>query len=188
MLFRSINPLRCNTIIAKIDSRHVAAAIKYATQKWAALNPDAPFSYGFLNAIFQGDYEQDEREQLMSGIFTAVAIFISCLGLLGLITYSVAQKAREIGIRKVIGASVANIVTLFVKQYLKLIVIANIIAWPLAWFLMNTWLRDFPYRIQISWWMFLVSLSAGLITGFATIAFKTIKAAVVNPVNSLRTD
>ena len=183
-----INPLRCTTIVAKIDGRHVAAAISYASQKWKTLNPDTPFSYGFLNAIFQGDYEQDKRGQLMSGIFTGVAIFISCLGLLGLITYSVAQKAREIGIRKVIGASVTNIVSLFAKQYLKLIIVANIIAWPLAWFLMNTWLRDFPYRIQISWWMFAVSLSVGLITGLATIAFKTIKAAIVNPVNSLRAD
>jgi putative ABC transport system permease protein len=182
------NPARCNTIIAKINGRQMAAAIKFATEKWKILNPDTPFSYGFLNDIFQGDYIQDQREQQMIGIFTTVAIFISCLGLLGLITYTVTQKAKEIGVRKVIGASVTSIVVLFSKQYLKLMVIANIIALPLAWYFMNRWLRDFPYRIQISWWMFALSLSAGVIIGFLTIAFKTIKAAMANPVNSLRAE
>lgn len=124
----------------------------------------------------------------MSSIFTTIAIFVSCLGLLGLVTYSVTQKAREIGIRKVVGASVSNIVMLFSKQYLKLILIANVIAWPLAWYLMNKWLQDFPYRTKISWWMFAVSLSAGIVIAFAAIAFKTLKAAMRNPVESLRAE
>lgn len=182
------NPARCNTIIAKTDGRHAQAAVEFAAAKWKKLNPDTPFTYGFLNDIFQSAYIQDQREQQMMGIFTTVAIFISCLGLLGLITYSVAQKAREIGIRKVIGATIGNIVVLFAKQYLKLIIIANLIAWPLAWYFMNNWLLDFPYRIQISWWMFGIALSAGVITGFSTIAFKTIKAAIANPVKSLRAE
>jgi putative ABC transport system permease protein len=183
-----VNPLRYNNVIAKVDSRHIAVAVKYATDEWKKLNPNTPFSYGFLNEMFQGDYIQDQRAQQMIGIFTGVAIFISCLGLLGLITYTVAQKAREIGIRKVIGANVGNIVLLFTKQYLKLILIANIIGWPLAWYFMDSWLRDFPYRADISWWMFAVSLSAGVIIAFATIAFKTIKAAMTNPVESLRAE
>ncbi|BAU52045.1 ABC transporter permease [Mucilaginibacter gotjawali] len=183
-----VNPLRCSTIIAKIDGRHAATAIQFAAAKWKALNPDTPFSYGFLDQIFQSDYDQDKRTQQMSSIFTFIAIFVSCLGLLGLVTYSVHQKAREIGIRKVVGASVSNIVMLFSNQYLKLILIANIIAWPLAWYLMNKWLQDFSYRTQISWWMFAISLSAGIIIAFATIAFKTIKAAMVNPVESLRAE
>jgi putative ABC transport system permease protein len=184
----AINPLRCTTIVAKIDIRHMAAAIQYASNQWKKLNPDTPFSYGFLNEIFQADYIKDQREQQMIGIFTALAIFISCLGLLGLITYTVTQKAREIGIRKVIGASVANIVMLFYKQYFKMVFIANIIALPLAWYFMNNWLRDFPYRVNISWWMFAVSLSAGIIIAFFTIAFKTIRAATVNPIKSLRAE
>jgi putative ABC transport system permease protein len=182
------NPLWFTTIIAKINGRNSTAAIKYATQKWKNLNPDAPFPYRFLNNDFTYDYVQDQHEQQMSSIFTAIAIFVSCLGLLGLVTYSVTQKAREIGIRKVVGASVSNIVLLFTKQYLKLILIANLIAWPLAWYLMNTWLQGFPYRVQISWWMFAVSLSAGIIIAFSTIAFKTIKAVMANPVNSLRAE
>jgi putative ABC transport system permease protein len=183
-----VNPMRCTTIIAKIDGRHIPAAIQYASEEWKRLNPDTPFSYGFLNDIFQADYIQDQRAQKMIGIFTGMAIFISCLGLLGLITYTVAQKAREIGIRKVIGASVTNIVMLFYKQYFRLVLIANIIALPLAWYYMNNWLHDFPYRIGISWWVFALSLSAGVIIAFCTIAFKTIKAAGVNPVNSLRAE
>ncbi len=109
----AVNPSRCTTIVAKIDGRHIAAAVQYASDRWKKLNPDTPFSYGFLNDMFQADYLQDQRTQQMSGIFTFIAIFVSCLGLLGLVTYSVNQKAREIGIRKVVGASVASIVMLF---------------------------------------------------------------------------
>lgn len=183
-----VNPLRCNTIVAKINGRNAAAAVQYASGQWKKLNPDTPFSYGFLNEMFQADYTRDQREQQMIGIFTAFAIFISCLGLLGLITYTVTQKAREIGIRKVIGASVTSIVMLFYKQYFKLVLIANIIALPLGWYMMNNWLRDFPYRVTISWWVFAVSLSAGIIIAFCTIALKTIRAAGANPVDSLRAE
>jgi putative ABC transport system permease protein len=182
------NPLRCTTIVAKIDGRHASAAVQYASDEWKKLNPDTPFSYGFLNDIFQSDYLQDQRQQQMIGIFTALAIFISCLGLLGLITYTVTQKAREISIRKVIGASVSGIVLLFYKQYFKLVILANMIALPLAWYFMNSWLRDFPYRINISWWVFALSLSAGVTIAFFTIAFKTVRAANANPVDSLRSE
>ncbi len=184
----AVNPIRCTTIVAKVDARHIPAAVQYASDQWKKLNPDTPFSYGFLNDIFQGDYIQDQREQQMIGIFTALAIFISCLGLLGLITYTVTQKAREIGIRKVIGASVPSIVMLFYKQYFKLVIIANIIALPLGWYFMNSWLHDFPYRVSISWWVFALSLSAGAIIAFFTIAFKTVRAANANPVDSLRAE
>ena len=182
------NPRRFGTIVAKVNGRQMAGAVKFAQKSWKELNPDTPFSYGFLNDIFQGDYLQNEHEQQISGIFTAVAIFVSCLGLLGLITFTVNQKAREIGIRKVVGASTGNIVSLFSKQYLKLIIWANVIAWPLGWYLMNRWIRQFPYRVEISWWMFAVSLSTGILIAFATIAFKTIKAAMANPVESLRVE
>jgi putative ABC transport system permease protein len=184
----TINPMRCNTIVAKVDSKHIASAVQYASDQWKTMNMDAPFSYGFLNDIFQADYIQDQREQQMMSAFTAIAIFISCLGLLGLITYTLGQKAREIGIRKVVGASVADIVLLFSRQYVTLIVIANLIAWPLAWYVMNKWLQDFPYRIELSWWMFAISLATGLIMALITLSFKTIRAAMVNPIVSLRAE
>ena len=182
------NPKRFGSIIAKVNGRQMTGAVRYAQQQWRALNPNTPIAYGFLNDVFNNDYVQNERQQQMSGIFTGIAIFVSCLGLLGLITFTVTQKAREIGIRKVVGASVVDIVALFSKQYLKLIVLANLIAWPLAWYGANTWLRQFPYRVEVSWWMFAASLSAGIIIAFATIAFKTIKAAMANPVESLRVE
>jgi putative ABC transport system permease protein len=166
----------------------MAGALQFAGQKWSALNPGTPFTWAFLDYLFSLDYAQDTRIERMSGIFTIIAIFISCLGLLGLVTYSVAQRAREIGIRKVIGASVAGIVLLFTKQYLKLIVIANIIAWPLGWYFMDKWLQGFSYRIEISWWMFAFSLAAGVVVALGTITFKTVKAAVANPVESLRNE
>ncbi len=183
-----MNPARFSTVIAKVNGRQIPGALQFAGQKWKALNPGSPFNSAFLDYLFSLDYVQDARTQQMSGIFTFIAIFISCLGLLGLVTYSVAQRAREIGIRKVIGASVSGIVLLFTKQYLKLIVIANIIAWPLGWYFMDKWLQGFSYRIEISWWMFGFSLAAGVVVALGTITFKTVKAAMANPVESLRSE
>lgn len=183
-----MNPARFSTVVAKVNGREMSGAISYARQQWKTLNPGTPFTYTFLNDQFGNDYVQDERAQQMAGIFTFVAIFISCLGLLGLVTYSVAQKAREIGVRKVIGASTGGIVTLFAKQYIRLVIIANIIALPAGWYFMNKWLQGFSYRIDIHWWMFGVSLATGILVAFATIIFKTLKAAMANPVESLRAE
>jgi putative ABC transport system permease protein len=184
----AVNPLRCNTIVAKIAGRDVARAIQFATVSWKKLNPNSPLTYGFLNDIFQADYLQDQRAQQMSAIFTGVAIFVSCLGLLGLITYSVTQRVKEIGIRKAVGASIGNILMLFSRQYLRLVIIANVMAWPLAWYIMNNWLRGFPYHVQINWWMFAIALSSGIIIAFSTIALKILKAAMANPVDSLKVE
>jgi len=183
-----VNPDRFTTIIAKIKGTNAAPAIQFAAEKWQTMNAETPFVNWFLDDIFNWDYAQDEHEQAMLSSFTFIAIFISSLGLLGLITYSLGQRAKEIGIRKVIGASVANIVLLFYKQYFKLVLIANCIALPLAWYYMNNWLSSFPYRVNISWWIFALALSAGVITAFCTIAFKTIKAAIANPVISLKAE
>jgi putative ABC transport system permease protein len=182
------NPDRFTTVIAKIKGNNAAASIQFISQKWKEIYPDAPFRYEFLNNVFNYDYDQDAHQQQMMGAFAFIAILISCLGVLGLITYTLSQKAMEIGIRKVIGASVTNIVMLFYKQYFKLVLIANVIALPLAWYYMSKWLNGFAYRIGISWWMFAVSLSAGVIIAFCTIAFKTIRAASVNPVKSLKAE
>ena len=182
------NPDRFTTVIAKVKINDMPAAIKFATGAWKATNPDAPFSYWFLNDIFSWDYLNDINEQHMISAFATIAILISCLGLLGLITYTVSQKAKEIGIRKVIGASVNNIIFLFYKQYFRLVIIANLIALPLAWYYMDKWLQTFPYRVNISWWMFGISLSIGVVIAFFTIAFKTIIAARANPVESLRSE
>jgi len=161
----------------------------YDQQIWKTLNPDTPFSYDFLNDSFKWDYIQDQREQQMMATCAVIAILISALGLLGLITYSLNRRAREIGIRKVIGASVSNIVMLFYKQYFKLVLISNAIALPLSWFYMSRyWLTGFFYRTEIGWLTFVVSLSVGVVIAFFTIAIKTIGAALANPVISLRSE
>ena len=119
---------------------------------------------------------------------TALAVFISCLGLLGLVIYTTTQRTKEIGVRKVLGASVAQIVTMISKDFLLLIVVAFVIAAPLAWFGMNKWLENFAYRTSISWWIFLLGAGVMIIIALFTLGFQTIKAAMANPVKSLRTE
>ncbi|HEY4195586.1 MAG TPA: ABC transporter permease [Mucilaginibacter sp.] len=182
------NPLRFSTVIAKLRAPDARAGIQFATQLWRKTDPDSPFTYSFLDNVFRNDYVIDQHERKLISTFASIAILISCMGLLGLITYSLSQKVREIAVRKVIGASVNNIVVLFYSQYLKIIVIANIIALPLAWYFMNSWLADFPYHISISWWMFLTPVLMGALVAFFTIIFKTIKAANANPVDGLRAE
>lgn len=181
-----VNPRRFTTIIAKVRGKDLDAAIRYASAKWRAINAGTPFYCDQLSNIFRYDYASDRRQQHMMSAFTFIAILISCLGVLGLITYSVGQKAREIGIRKVIGASVADIVLLFARQYLRLIVVANLIAAPVGWYAMQRWLRVFAYHVTVQWWMFAIALGMGCVVTFVTLSFKTIRAALANPVEALR--
>ena len=124
----------------------------------------------------------------MFAIFAGFAIFIACLGLLGLSLFATAQRTKEIGVRKVLGASVINIVALLSKDFIKLVVIAFVIASPVAWFIMHNWLRDFAYRIEISWWIFLGAGLLAVLIALGTISFQAVKAAIANPVKSLRTE
>jgi putative ABC transport system permease protein len=186
MALMPVNPRRFATIIAKVRGRDMEGAYRYAMEKWRTINGDTPFLCDLLSNVFRYDYATDRRQQQMMSAFTIIAILISCLGVLGLITYTVGQKAREIGIRKVIGASVADIVFLFARQYLRLILVANLIAAPIGWYLMQQWLRPLAYHIDISWWMFAVALGMGCMVTFATLSVKTIRAALANPVDALR--
>jgi putative ABC transport system permease protein len=183
-----VNPRRFGVLIAKVRGRDMAAADQVAQNKWRALNGDSPYTRDLLSNTFRYDYIRDRREQQMMGSFTVIAILISCLGLLGLITYSVGQKAKEIGIRKVIGAGVGDIVYLFARQYLWLVLIANLIAAPLAWYFMNRWLQAFPYRIGMSWWIFAAAFGAGCAVTLLTLSVKTIRAAMANPIAALRSE
>jgi putative ABC transport system permease protein len=183
-----VNPRRFGVLIAKVRGRDMAAADQVAQNKWRALNGDSPYTRDLLSNTFRYDYIRDRREQQMMGSFTVIAILISCLGLLGLITYSVGQKAKEIGIRKVIGAGVGDIVYLFARQYLWLVLIANLIAAPLAWYFMNQWLQAFPYRIGVSWWIFAAAFGAGCAVTLLTLSVKTIRAAMANPIAALRSE
>ncbi len=155
---------------------------------WQRLNPNEPFEYSFLDEDFQKNYEADNRLASLVKNFTIIAILISCLGLFGLVTFSAEQRTKEIGIRKVLGASAGNIMSLLSKEFLKLVLIAIVIASPIAWWVMNKWLQDFAYKISIGWTVFVVTGVIAICIAFFTISFQAIKAAFANPVKSLRTE
>ncbi len=150
--------------------------------------PNRPFSYFLLDEFFDRQYRSEERFGNLFLNFAILAIFISCLGLLGLASYSTMQRTREIGIRKVMGASVTGIINLLSKDFLDLVVLSFFIAMPVAWYFMKVWLKDFAYRTDISWWVFILSAVLALAIAFVTVSFQAIKAAIANPVKSLRTE
>ncbi len=175
-------------ISIKISTDHLQETVKQIGQKWVAAIPYRPFEYVFLNDFFDSKYRAEERFGNLFFNFALLAIFISCLGLLGLASYSTLQRTKEIGVRKVLGANSTTIVRLLSLDFVKLVLIAFIIASPLSWLGMHIWLRDFAYRTSISWWIFIVAGIAAILIAFITISFQAIKAAVANPVKSLRAD
>jgi len=175
-------------IAIRINTKNIPLLISQVQNKWNGMAPGQPFSYSFLDADFNKVYNAEQRTGKLFITFAVFAIFIACLGLFGLVTYAAEQRIKEIGIRKVLGASVGEIVTMISKDFLKLVLIASVIAFPIAWWTMNKWLQSFAYRINISWWVFGV---AGLLTiaiALITVSFQAIKAAIANPVKSLRTE
>ncbi len=172
----------------KLADGNPTQAIATVKQAWSQFFPTDPFVYSFLNERYDKQYRADERFGQVFGFFTLLAVLVACLGLLGLATFTAQQRTKEIGVRKVLGASVASIVTLLSKDFLKLVLIAIVIASPLAWYAMHQWLADFAYKIDIEWWVF--ALAGLLAVGIAllTVSFQSIKAALMNPVKSLRSE
>ena len=183
-----IEPGGSNLVSAHISGSNLPATLTAIESKWKTLIPNRPFTYYFLDEFFDRQYRGEERFGNLFLNFSILAIFISCLGLLGLASYSTMQRTKEIGIRKVMGASVQGIVNLLSKEFLVLVLFSFLIAMPLAWYLMHSWLQDFAYRTQISWWVFALAGSIALFIALFTISFQAIKAAIANPVNSLRTE
>ncbi|AFU70336.1 acidobacterial duplicated orphan (ADOP) ABC-type permease-like protein [Psychroflexus torquis ATCC 700755] len=178
-----------NTLInLKMTGNDVSATIAIIENSFKKAYPNTTFEYAFVNELFKEQYEAERRFGTLFLSFALLAIFISCLGLLGLASYSTLQRRREIGIRKVLGASSMGIVNLLSKDFLKLVLISIVIATPISWFIMNKWLQDFAYRMDISWWIFAVSGGLALGIAFLTVSFQAIKAAMTNPVNSLKTE
>lgn len=177
-----------NYLMIHSKAGNVSEFLKSIESEWHTLNPNEPFEYSFLDADFQKNYEAEVRLSALVGYFTVIAILISCLGLFGLATFSAEQRIKEIGVRKVLGASVTGIVALLSKDFLKLVGIAVIIASPLAWWVMNKWLQDFAYRTNISWTVFAITIFVAMFIALLTISFQAIRAAVANPVKSLRTE
>jgi putative ABC transport system permease protein len=156
--------------------------------KWKSFAPNTPFDYSFLDSEFDALYRSEQRMGTVFGIFTFLSIFVACLGLFGLSVYTAERRTKEIGVRKVLGASVQSVVALLSKDFLKLVLISAIIAFPVAWFAMNKWLEDFVYRITIGWAVFIIAALAALLIALCTISFQAMKAALANPVKSLRTE
>ena len=147
-----------------------------------------PFEYHFLNDQLALFYIEDERRQTILIWIALATIFIACLGLFGLATYSAEQRVKEIGVRKVLGASVVNLASLLSKDFLKLVLIANGIAFPIAWWATNKWLQEYAYHINVSWWIFGIAGLSAMMIALITVSFQAIRAAIANPVKSLRTE
>ncbi|WP_025665222.1 ABC transporter permease [Aquimarina megaterium] len=175
-----------NEIAIKIDSQNTDVLLAEIEQRWKEIFPKYIYEFSFLDEHVARQYENEQRFLLMSKLFSGLAIFISCLGLYGLISFFVAQRRKEIGIRKVLGGKVGDILLLFTQDFLKLIFIAGIVASPLAWYVMNNWLENYKYRITIDWWVFALAIGAIATITMVTISYQAIKAATVNPIKSLR--
>ncbi|MBB6130292.1 ABC transporter permease [Mucilaginibacter lappiensis] len=171
-----------------INSDHVQQTVNLVEKQWKKIAPGLPFVYFFADEAYNKQFVAQLRFGRLFICFSALAILISCLGLIGLSAFSAAQRKKEIGVRKVLGASVMSITALLSKEFVKLVLVAFIIASPLAWWAMHNWLQDFAYRIQISWWLFMYSGAAALLIALFAVSFQTIKAAIVNPVKSLKTE
>ena len=180
-------------IAIKLTTQHKQAAdakkiLADIAKQWKQLYPDDPFQCSFLNESIRWLYDQETKTAWLMTVAMAITIFISCMGLFGLALFTAEQRTREIGIRKVLGASVANIMMLLSKDFVLLVIIALAIASPVAFYFMNQWLQDFVYRIQISWWVFIIAGLAAILIALITVSSQAIKAAVANPVDSLRTE
>jgi putative ABC transport system permease protein len=187
VLFTSDAP-PANYTIVKVSTDDMEPVLTRIQKNWKKINPDEPFEYTFLNEEFQKNYEAEQRISSIIWYFTFIAIFISCLGLFGLAAFTAERRMKEIGIRKVLGASVSNIVMLLSKEFMILVVIAFLIATPIAWYGANRWLETFAYRIDTQWWIFAVAGLLALVIAIFTISFQSIRAAVDNPIERLRSE
>jgi putative ABC transport system permease protein len=150
--------------------------------------PGMPFSYQFMDESFDNMYRVEQRTGKLGLTLAIIAILIACLGLFGLATYTAEQRIKEIGVRKVLGATISNIITMLSKDFMILVFIASAVAIPLAWWAMSKWLQDFAYRISIGWWIFIAAGVIALLIALVTVSSQAIKAALANPVKSLRTE
>ena len=177
-----------NQLSVKITGSNIPAAIATLQTTWKKFLPESPFEYSFLQENFERLYRSETLQSQLFAVFAGIAIFIACLGLFGLSAFAISQRVKEIGIRKVLGADVSTIVTLLSKDFLKLVGIAAIIAFPIAWYAMYNWLQDFAYRSTLQWWIFLSAAVMAAFVALTTISFQAVKAAIANPVKSLKAE
>jgi ABC-type antimicrobial peptide transport system permease subunit len=185
-LVMRIEPDRDSYVFVKFKADQTQNALASIRKVYNSFNPDFPLEFAFLDETVEELYNSEQKTKIIFNSFTLIAIFISCLGLFGLAAYMAQQKTKEIGIRKVLGATISNIVTNLSKEFIILICVANAIAWPLAYLAMNKWLHNFAYRISIDLFIFIYAGFASTLLGLLTVSYHTIKSALCNPVDSLR--
>jgi putative ABC transport system permease protein len=181
-------PKWLNYISIKMNTRNAAATVASIGNTWKTVVPSMTFDYFFLDESYNRQYREEQRLGELFTLFSAFAIAIACLGLFGLASFTAAQRTKEIGIRKVLGASISGIVQLLSKDFLKLVIVSATIAFPLAWWAMSSWLEDFAYRVPLSAWIFIIAGAGALLVALFTVSFQAVRAALANPVNSLRSE
>lgn len=174
------------SISLRLAGNDYSGVIDFLRTKWELMGPGQPFAYSFLDQRFDEMYRSEETLRSLFGVFATIAILIACLGLLALTAFTTEQRTKEIGVRKVLGASMASIIAMLSREFIKWVVISNLVAWPIAALIMHGWLQDFVYRIDLSWWIFAAAGLASLLITALTVSVQSIKAAVANPVESLR--
>ena len=175
-------------MIVKIKTAEVSGLLESIKNMWNSYNPNGPFSYNFIDDKFEAVYRSEERTGKIFSVFAIISIIIASLGLLGLSAYSIALRTKEIGVRKVLGASMGQVVLLLSKDFLLMVLVAFVVAVPFTWFAMYKWLQEFAYRIEIGWIIFALAGAASLLIAFATLSYQAIKASLTNPIKSLRTE
>ncbi|HUM46160.1 MAG TPA: ABC transporter permease [Chitinophagales bacterium] len=178
--------LSSSYVIARIRAGEMESTLDKIKNKWTAFSPDSPFDHTFLDTEYEAQYRSEQRMSAVFTLFTVLSLFIACLGLFGLSAYTAERRTKEIGIRKVLGATASGVVALLSKEFARLVILSVVVAFPIAWWAMNKWLEDFAFRITISWWIFAVAGLAALTIALITVSFQSIKAAIMNPVKSLR--
>ena len=180
------DPNEIKQLLVRIKPGDISQTIKSLEVEWNKVAPEFPFDFSFLDEQINEQYKTDIRVGNVINTFSLLALFIACLGMFGLVSFTAQRRTKEVGIRKILGASVDSIVFTLIGDFLKWVALANIIAWPIAWYVINEWLQNFAYRIDMSWWMFVLSGGIALLIAILTVGFQAIKAATANPVESLR--
>jgi len=175
-------------VSVRVEPGNASERLAMLENKWKSFAPNTPFDYNFMDAAFDALYRSEQRMGRVVGVFTFISIFIACLGLFGLAAFTAELRTKEIGVRKVLGASVQGLVALLSRDFVRLVVVSAVLSFPIAWWTMNKWLEDFAYRIEIRWWVFALSGLITLLIALLTVSFQAIRAAMANPVKSLRTE
>jgi putative ABC transport system permease protein len=181
-----LDPEYIRAISVRIMPGNFERTLDFIQDKWQSSFPGEEFEFSFLDNRVNQLYESEKKMQKIFIIFSSLSILVACLGLLGLVSFTSEVRTKEIGIRKVLGASTGSVILLLSKEFIKWIVLANIVAWPLAWFMMNKWLQNFAYRASIGWIVFLLAGIVTMLIAVFTFIFQTVKTACADPVKSLR--